>query len=129
MTLAYLGRTDTAEQLTRLLETRSFGTPLENILRLDQIGLQVTLKESSLEEISRYLQNNRPVIAFVNTLDLPYWQNDTDHAVVIVGMDDEFVYVNDPYIAEAPQRIPRLLFELSMMRFGFRCAIIEGPKV
>jgi ABC-type bacteriocin/lantibiotic exporter with double-glycine peptidase domain len=127
LVLAYLGRAESYEQLTRLLGTRWFGTPLENILRLDQLGLKVTLKESSLEEISRHLQNNRPVIAFVNTVNLPYWRTDTDHVVVVIGMDDEFIYVNDPYFAEAPQRIPSSLFELSMMQFDFRCAIIEEP--
>lgn len=126
MVLAYLGRTEIYEQIARLLGTRWFGTPLENILRLDQLGLKVTLKESSLEEILQHLQNNRPVISFANTSNLPYWRTDTDHAVVIVGVDDDSVYANDPYFAEAPQRIPRSSFELSMLHFDLRCAVIEG---
>ena len=125
MVLTYFGGDESYEQLTQILGTRWFGTPVENILRLDNIGSKVPLKESSLEEISSHLQNNRPVIAFVNTADLPYWHIDTNHVVVVVGIDDESVYINDLYFAEASQRVPRASFELSMLRFDFRCAVLE----
>jgi predicted double-glycine peptidase len=35
----------------------------------------------------------------------------TDYAVVVVGIDDHFVYVNDPCFATAPQTVERTWFD------------------
>ena len=32
--------------------------------------------------------------------------------------------LNDPYFAEAPQPVSRAAFELSLLRFDYRCAIL-----
>jgi ABC-type bacteriocin/lantibiotic exporter with double-glycine peptidase domain len=124
MVLSYLGRSESYEHLARLLGTRWFGTPSENILRLEQLDVQVTLRELSLAEIEAALIFQQPVIAFVSTADLPYWSTASDHVVVIVGIDEQFVYVNDPFFAEAPQRVPRPSFELAQQRFDYRCALL-----
>jgi uncharacterized protein YvpB len=45
-----------------------------------------------------------PVIVAVQTWPLVYWQQmDTDHAVVVVGLDEENFYLYDPYFATFPQ--------------------------
>lgn len=125
MVLTYLGRNESYERLLQLLGTRWFGTPARNILRLEQIGLSVVLIELSIAEIETRLQNNYPVIAFVNTADLPYWKVTADHAVVVVGIDEENVYLNDPYFEHAPQVVSRIAFELSLLRFNNQCVVIE----
>ncbi len=127
MVLDYLGHDEPYERLTQLLGTRWYGTPSENIQRLERLGLQVLLKDLSLLDIEAALQRNTPVIAFVDTADLPYWSTATDHVVVVVGIDEQNVYVNDPYVAEAPHQISRAAFELSQQKFDYRCAIIT-PK-
>lgn len=124
MVLAYLGRSESYERLIQLLGTRWFGTPSENILRLEQLNIHVTWRELSLTEIEAALRRNQPVIAFVDTADLPYWSTASDHVVVVVGIDEQFVYVNDPYFVEAPQTLPRPAFELSQQRFDYRCALL-----
>jgi len=124
MALIYLGRSVPYEDLVRLLGTRWFGTPSENILRLEQLGIQVTLRELSWAEIEAALIRQQPVSAFVATADLPYWSTTADHVVVIVGIDEEFVYVNDPYFAVAPQSVRRPSFELAQQRFDYRCALL-----
>lgn len=125
MVLTYLGRNESYERLTQLLGTRWFGTPARNMLRLEQIGLRVILTELSMAEIETRLQEDHPVIAFVNTADLPYWKVSTDHAVVVVGMDQESVYLNDPYFERVPQIVSRTAFELSSLRFNNQCVVIE----
>ncbi len=125
MVLTYLGRNESYEQLAHLLSTRWFGTPARNILRLEQIGLRVALTELTMLEIETHLQNGRPVLAFVNTADLPYWNVSADHAVVVVGVDEESVYLDDPYFEHAPQVVSRTAFELSLLRFNNQCVIIE----
>lgn len=127
MVLAYLGRNESYERLINVLGTREFGTPADNILRLDQLGVRVTLEELSLAQIAGHLRNGRPVIAFVNTADLPYWNIDVDHVVVVVGIDgdEQVIDLNDPAVDEAPQHVPLSKFELSLLRFDNRCAVLE----
>ena len=36
---------------------------------------------------------------------LTYWKEETFHAVVVVGYDDEQLYLNDPAFAAAPQTV------------------------
>jgi ABC-type bacteriocin/lantibiotic exporter with double-glycine peptidase domain len=127
MVLDYLGRKESYQRIVEILNTRSYGTPAENTLRLTQLGIQVTLRELTLTEIEQHLRQNSPVIAFVNTADLPYWKIDTDHAVVVLGIDEESVYLDDPYFDQAPQQISRSSFELSMIRFDYRCAVLALP--
>jgi len=126
MILDYLDRPIPYPRLLLLLGTCDFGTPAENILRLEDlsIGVKVTLAHTDVEGLRGHLEAGRPVIAFVNTGDLPYWSEATDHAIVVVGMEDDVFYVNDPYFDQAPRRISRTHFELAWLRFGNLCAVI-----
>lgn len=36
---------------------------------------------------------------------LPYWTYPTAHVAVVVGYDDQRVYLNDPAFPEAPQSV------------------------
>jgi hypothetical protein len=125
MVLTFLGQPKPYETLARVLGTRWFGTPVDNILHLDQLGVQVAIEEMTLEEISYYLQQGLPVMAFINTADLPYWDVNSDHVVVVVGMDEQWIYINDPYFPEAPQQVSKTSFELAQLRFDNRCAIVR----
>ena len=44
----------------------------------------------------------KPVIAVVYTEYLPYLTTESLHAVVIVGIDEQHVYFNDPLLEQAP---------------------------
>jgi len=124
MVLAYLGRDEPYEHLVKVLGTRWFGTPADNIQRLEQIGVVVTLTELSLAEIEAHLRAKRPVVAYVDTSELPYWSVSADHVVVVVGIDEEQVYLNDPYFKDAPQSVSRVAFRLALLRFDNRCALL-----
>jgi hypothetical protein len=50
----------------------------------------------------RLLTYGWPCLAAVDTGELPCWQSSVGHVVVLVGMDDESVYLNDPALPEAP---------------------------
>jgi ABC-type bacteriocin/lantibiotic exporter with double-glycine peptidase domain len=91
MVLDYFNRPIAYSRLISLLGAHDFGTPAENVVRLEDlgIGVKVTLPHADVHGLHRHLENDRPVIAFVNTGDLPYWSEATDHAVVVVGMDDD----------------------------------------
>ena len=125
MILASFGHLIDQEYLARLLGTSWLGTPSSNIKRLISLGYAVTYGEASLEEVATYLKQEIPAITFVRTGDLPHWQTDTAHAVVVVGIDQCQVYVNDPYIAEAPQSIPKPAFLLAWARQDYTFAAIR----
>ena len=124
--LAYLNRPQPYEQMVVLLDTRWFGTPFRHLKRLEQFGLSVKIGELSLAEIESYLEAGSPVISYVHTADLSCWTQAADHVVVVIGIDDENVYVNDPSRAHAPQLIPRIEFELAQLRYDNLCAIITA---
>lgn len=126
MVLDYLDHSMPYPRLLSLLDARDFGTPAENIVRLEDlsIGVKVTLAHIDVNELCRHLEVGRPVITFVNTDDLPYWSEVTDHAFVVVGVEGDVFYVNDPYFDQSPQRVSRTHFKLAWLRFNNLCAII-----
>jgi uncharacterized protein YvpB len=124
MVLGYLGRHEPYEFLVKVVGTRWFGTPADNVLCLERIDVTVTLTELSLTEIEAHLRAGRPVIAYVDTAELPYWSASADHAVVVVGVDEEWVYLNDPYFEDAPQSVSHIAFRLAQLRFDNRCALL-----
>ncbi len=107
MLLIYHGYSFDNTQLLKLLQVNEhLGTPARNILNLKKWGVTVIYKQGTLAEIHHHLQANQPCIVFVNTGELPYWDEVTSHAIVIIGIDKGFVYLNDPAFAESPLKIP-----------------------
>ena len=87
----------------QLFEATEYGTPANRVLRLEKWGYKVTYQSATLKEIGRWLDNNVPVIALVQTQFLDYWKQPTRHAVVVSGLDSQRVYLNDPAYKVAPQ--------------------------
>lgn len=128
MVLDYIGRPCPYQQLLSLLGVKAIGTPSSNILRLTRLGVSVIHKAGTLEELELRIAQGQPCIVFLDTAELPYWSEATFHAVVVVGMDDEYVYVNDPAFDEAPQRITWGDFDLAWIEEGYYYAVISaGP--
>jgi hypothetical protein len=128
MVLEYLGRPLAYDDLLRLLDTRPYGTVTRNVLRLTRLGFSVIYREGTLAELRDWLDRGQPVIALVNTGELPYWSYATLHAIVLVGYDDGNVYANDPHLAPSPQAIPTGDFDLAWLEMGNRyIAITPAP--
>lgn len=92
-------------ELSRLFGSTQYGTPSSRVTRLSQRGYTVEYRTATLQEINRWLAARIPIIAFVQTEFLEYWAHleNTRHAVVIVGIDNQNVYLNDPLFESAPQ--------------------------
>lgn len=112
MVLQYLGIDSNYRRLFRLLGASDAGTPFFNIERLTTLGLFARWQRyGSLDLVQQYLELGLPVIVAVRTWALPHWHpTDNEHAIVVVGFDDEAIYVNDPFFNEAPLLIPRERF-------------------
>jgi ABC-type bacteriocin/lantibiotic exporter with double-glycine peptidase domain len=125
MVLAYLGHDYTEEDLVRLLRTRSFGTPADNIRLLGQLDCSVILEQGTEADLHRHLARGLPCVIFLKTEVLPHWQIEDAHAVVLVGMADETVYINDPAFDGAPVSVPLQNFLLAWSEFDYEYAVIE----
>lgn len=127
MVLEFHGHIASEAKLAQFLGTQSFGTSAPNLRRLERWGFVVTYESVTLTTLQTHLEAGTPCLVFVQTGDLPYWNEQTSHALVAVGLDDENIYVNDPAFDQAPQTIPLDYFLLAWSEFDHRCAIIQ-PK-
>ena len=126
MVLTYLNRPIAYTSLLKLLKIKSFGAPASNIRLLEQMKLTVTYLVTDMAGLESMLAQGQPVIVFVRTSELPYWDYGTDHALVVVGYDDDTIYVNDPNFAEAPISVTRGDFELAWLEHDYYYALIEA---
>jgi ABC-type bacteriocin/lantibiotic exporter with double-glycine peptidase domain len=124
MVLAYLQEPVDLERVARLLATQEFGSLAPNIRKVAEWGYAVTYQSGSLAMLRDLIAAAVPPIAFVWTGDLPYWSLNTPHALVIIGLDVDTVWVNDPAFPAAPQSIPVGDFLLAWAEFDNRYAAI-----
>lgn len=129
MVLKHLGFDVPQARLARLLGTRAFGTPARHVTRLESLGVQVTVGPYSEASLRRWLHQNVPPIVFLQTDALTYWETTTYHAVVLVGMDENRVYLNDPAVDTAPQNTDIPSFLLAWSEFDNLAAIITRTTV
>lgn len=106
MVLAYQSHSVDESTLVKLLDTKPFGTTVRNIQRVSSLGFVVSFGSSALTNIRAALTLGNPVIVFVMTGHLKYWQVSVAHAVVVVGIDDENIYLDDPWFDTSPQVSP-----------------------
>ena len=103
MVLAHLQNPVLENNVSDLFGSTEIGTPSSRVLRLINWGYEVVYRSSTLEELQTWYKEGIPVMAFVHTQFLDYWQKNTPHAVVIVGLDDQHIYLYDPAFQTAPQ--------------------------
>lgn len=125
MVLTYLGVRVNYRQLLRLLQTQvGYGTPFSNIQTLTKMKVKITYKQGRLDDLWRFLQAGNPVLTPVQTRELPHWVEDVPHAVVVVGMDNQVVYINDPAFPNAPVSVPHGDFDLAWLEHNEYYAVL-----
>lgn len=124
MVLDYLGVSADYDRLLRLLGVKCYGTPGSRLNNLANLGVHVRYARGTMDELFDYLAGGQPCIVLVRTGQLPHWTYATDHAVLVVGFDEQAVYVNDPAFEQAPQRVSHADFELAWLEFDYRYAVI-----
>jgi len=124
MVLAYWQAPVDQSRVARLLDTQEFGTVAPRIHRLADWGYATTYQSGSVAALRNLLAATIPPIVFVWTGNLPDWSINTPHAVVLIGLDEEQVLVNDPALSVAPQNIPLGDFLLAWAEFDNRYATI-----
>ena len=126
MVLHYLQIPFRYERLAKLLETERHGTVFSKLQNLQALHLAIQVQEGDLADLAEAFEVGLPVIVAVNTGELTsYWQRATAHAVVVVGMDSEFVYLNDPALDDAPKQVALAEFDLAWLEMENLLCIIR----
>lgn len=119
----------TYSRLLRVLETERSGSYFSKLRNLESaLDLKVELAQGTgdLDQFYGFLDQALPIIVFVNTAELKsYWAVAAFHAVVVTGLDDAFVYVSDPYFADAPKEVPRAEFALAWLEQDYWYAVLR----
>ena len=90
------------------------------------LGLSIYYGTGTPEDLNAHIVRGLPCIVFVNTAYLSYWPEATRHNVVVVGLDDENVYLNDPFFETAPQHVSRAEFELAWDEFDNAYVVLNA---
>ncbi len=125
MILAYLNKPVPYDQLLVLLNIQWFGAPFNNILNLEEAGVHVLCQQGSLDDLEKHLADGEPVITAVFTGELSYTDEATNHAVVVVGIDGHYVYINDSAITQTPIPVPKGEFDLAWLDRNEWYAVIK----
>lgn len=129
MVLDYLGITVVYDDLARRLGVTDHGVPFPNIERLTRLGLSVKMGMYGDPTLfGRAIESGLPVIVAVKTLNWQHWDEIiTDHAVVVIGIDQEHdqIFINDPFFAEAPITMSLIEFEGGWIERDQQYAVIS----
>ncbi|SCL84127.1 Uncharacterized protein BCRIVMBC120_00539 [Bacillus wiedmannii] len=93
----------------------------------------VDLTGKSIEELYKSVQSGQPVVMITNATFAPLdedefttWETNSgdvsitynEHCVVLIGYDEEFVYIRDPLEDSLDVKVPRGKFEKAWMQMG-----------
>ena len=127
MILNYLGLDRSQTELARLMGTHpQAGTPYSRITRLRSNKINIAYQRASgLDDLAKWLERQSPVIAFVQMRELPHWQGHwSQHAVVVVGLDEITVHVLDPAASAQVIAVPVNDFVLAWEEMAWAYAVI-----
>jgi hypothetical protein len=91
------------------------------------LGLDVVYCEWTIPQLLSVLEAEQPIILFVRTGFLDYWQQDVAHAVVIVGVEEkQRFWLYDPALSAGPVQVSWNGLLAAWAEFGYRVAIISS---
>jgi len=125
MVLTHLNKLLPYNELLSILNIQWFGAPFGNIRNLEQIGVRILYKQGSLFDLNDHLTVGEPIITPIFTGELPYAKEMTNHTVVIVGIREHYVYINDPAVTQAPIPVPKGDFDLAWLERDKWYAVIK----
>ena len=129
MVLAYWQTPIPQEKIADLMDANEYGVPGSRIRRLENWGYKVVYRPATLNELSNWIEQGIPPIVLVETDFLEYWALGTTHAVVLVGLDEQFVYFNDPAFATTPQQASLDGFLAAWAEMDDLVAVIERNEI
>ncbi|MDP6038302.1 MAG: C39 family peptidase [Candidatus Latescibacteria bacterium] len=78
------------------------------------LDIETQFLSGTLDELCQTIENGQPVIALLWTGVLKHWQQENAidylHAVVVTGVDEENIFINDPVFSDHPITLLRKEF-------------------
>ena len=105
MALTRLNISVSQDELNRLFDLTPAGVPMPRLKRLERYGIHVTIRQGNQADLLQTIDQGVPPIVFVRTAQLPHWDIDTQHAILVSGYDGSNLLLNDPAFPDAPQRV------------------------
>lgn len=97
MVLAFYDEQRSEDELRRLLRTRVTGTsPANLMLNLPDIGFDAAVFNGSMTLLRDHIAERTPCIVHLWTAPLPHWEHSVIHAVVVTGITEDMIVINDP---------------------------------
>ncbi len=119
--LGYWGKDVDEAELMRLLHTTpEAGTYPEDIVSgARSLGFEAQAKENlTLDEVEQFTSDGNPMIGLAQVWrsqsgSAPSVEEDWDngHYIVVLGVDSDYVYFQDPYVRMSKAFVPRKMFE------------------
>lgn len=130
MVLDYLGISRSQETLARQLGVRPpLGVAAPNIQKLNSGGLTAVYEPGTLETTQSWLDRGIPVIAFIQAGELSHWFGHRfQHAVLVIGLDKQSVYLLDPATDESISAVSHGDFMLAWDEMDNTMAVITKRK-
>lgn len=127
MALAFFGIAKSQKQIAMQIgHIEGAGTPARNVTRLSVFRVDARHIESgTLNNLREGVEAGAAIIVFVRTGELPYRDEDTPHALVIVGVETDIIYVNDPAFEDAPIAMAIDDFMLAWDEFENQYAVVR----
>ena len=95
--------------------------------RLAQRGFEVIYRSASVLELEAWLSREIPCVLFVRTGELPYWDVDTPHALVLTGIEGDKAFVLDPAAETVPVVVQLDDLVLAWSYFNYTYAVLFVP--
>ena len=107
MVTAYWQQPLLQDDVAKWLGTRRIGTVASRVQRLGQRGFDVAYHDfGTLIDLEAWLNQQVPLVLFVNTGEFSYWTIETQHAVVLGGFTGNDAHLFDPVSTQRQQPFP-----------------------
>ncbi len=101
------------------------GVPASRIQRIASSSLAVIYATGYLDTLAENIKVDIPVIAFIQAGELPHWFGHRfQHAILVVGLDERFVYILDPAVDKQVIAVPEGDFMLAWGEMEYAYATI-----
>ncbi len=125
MALDYLQKPHSYDTLLKIIQVGYAGAPFRNLHYLAKLDVSVSIEQGQITTLRAALAKKLPPIVFVATQELGYWHEATNHAVVIAGLDDDKIYLNDPAFPDAPKVVTIDEFALAWLEMDEFLAVLQ----
>jgi len=114
-------------EIAYLLGTDETGTRFRDVHRVSALGFEVEVTTGTIFDLQKWLNAGFPCIVRIKTTHLPRYPLPpwVPHAVVVVGITENDVYIHDPAQNTAPDVVPIEVFQSAWAGGQYQFAVMK----